>query len=355
MADKPRTRREVLAGTAGLVAGASLAGQMADAAIKADVKPRPTSKILNHNPKMGYRPLGKTGIRISEVSLGGHGCPRIDAAEARVENRRRVLTRAAELGVNYVDTNMAVECELYGKAIKGMRDRWHIGFADWPQKLTEDYEEKLSVKGMVAQIEARLKAYATDRLDLWRPVGAALATDRTKMVSRRVLDMVVEVFEKVKREGKVLHLGLSAHNPKVVETVLNNYPQFEVVLFPYLLLTKELKGNVVTELAAKKGVGVIAIEPFGAGMIFGLRPKSLNGKVDPKAKTILKKVLAEKAISAVIPGVNQPDQLEVNVKASYERDVAMTPTEQQWLAHYDTTLRAHITPEYEWLHDWMHA
>jgi len=307
---------------------------------------------------MGYRVLGKTGIRISEIGLGGHGTPGFQGKVNRevVENRRRVLERAAELGINYLDTNIASECELYGRALgsKG-RENWQIGFASWPQKLTEDYEANLSPKGMMAQIEARLEAYNTDRLDIWRPVGAALATDRTAMVSRRVLDMVVEVYEKAKRGGKVIHLGISAHNPRVARIVLENYPQFAVVLFPYLLLTPQMKGNGVTELAAEKNVGVIAIKPFGAGMVFGLRPRSLHDKVDANAPVILKKVLQARGISAVIPGVNQPEQLAVNVKASYERQAAMTPRDERLLAHYDATLRSHLTPEYAWLRWWMHA
>ena len=65
------------------LAGASLAAQ-ASAADAAD------PNILNHNPKMTYRPLGKTGFRISEVSLGGHG-------GNTVEDRVPVLEKAVEL------------------------------------------------------------------------------------------------------------------------------------------------------------------------------------------------------------------------------------------------------------------
>jgi len=67
----PNSRREFLKTTSVAVAGASLAGQAS--AEEADKPP-----ILNYNPKMTYRPLGKTGFMISEVSLGGHGgrgCP----------------------------------------------------------------------------------------------------------------------------------------------------------------------------------------------------------------------------------------------------------------------------------------
>jgi hypothetical protein len=46
-----------------------------------------------------------------------------------------VLECAAELGMNYLDTNKTNECELYGNALRGKRDNWYIGFASWPEKL----------------------------------------------------------------------------------------------------------------------------------------------------------------------------------------------------------------------------
>ncbi|MHC4488722.1 MAG: aldo/keto reductase, partial [Planctomycetota bacterium] len=178
-----------------------------------------TSKVLNYNPKMGYRQLGKTGLVISEVSLGGHGSLGLD-------NRVEVLERAAELGMNYFDTNITDECELYGNALGGNRKKWHIGFASWPQKLTEEYEKELSKQRLFDEIDGRLKHYKTDMLDIWRPVGATWGEGQTAiptmlMVSHRVLDMVVEVFEKVHQQGKIRYLGISAHNPKLFRRVLN--------------------------------------------------------------------------------------------------------------------------------------
>ncbi|MHC4507988.1 MAG: twin-arginine translocation signal domain-containing protein, partial [Planctomycetota bacterium] len=60
-------QKSSVVGAAG-VAGA-LAGPAGAASRSAGAD---TSKILNYNPKMGYRRLGKTGLIISEVSLGGH-------------------------------------------------------------------------------------------------------------------------------------------------------------------------------------------------------------------------------------------------------------------------------------------
>ena len=299
---------------------------------------------------MGYRRLGKTGIMISEVSLGGHG-------SQGLENRIEVLERAAELGMNYLDTNIIGECEEYGKALRGNRDKWHIGFASWPQKLTEEYEKELSKERFMREIDERLKHYKTDMLDIWRPVGATWGEGQKVqatmlMISHKVLDMVVEVFEKAKKQGKLRRLGISAHNPEVFHRVLNEYPQFSVIIFPYLFLTKEFGGNSLLKLAKDKDVGVIGLKPFGAGTTFGLKPKQIQGKVDKSAHVLVKAMLQEPRISAVIPGVNIPEQLEENVKGSYERDKSLTDEDKAAMRRCAENYCANLTPEYQWLRNW---
>jgi len=314
-------------------------------------------KILNYNPRMGYRRLGKTEFLISEVSLGGHGAVGPD----KVQNRIAVLERAVEAGINYVDNNIAAECDLYGEAMArsatAKRDRWFIGFASWPQKVTEEYEENLSFEGMMKSIEDRLRSYRTDMLDMWRPVGATWGEGQTNiatmlMVSRKTLDLVVRVFEKAQRQGKVRYLGISAHNPKVFRRVLAEYPQFSVIIFPYLFLTREFGGDSLLQLAQKNDVGVIGLKPFGAGTTFGLRPKQIHGKIDTRAHLLVKQMLAEKRISAVIPGVNIPEQLEENVKGSYLRDEPLDQQQQQALRECRRNYLANLTPEYQWLRQW---
>ncbi len=338
--------------TTSLAAAGSIAGALAsDGQAKGKKnKPIDTSKILNYNPKMGYRKLGKTGIMISEVSLGGHG-------SQGLENRIEVLEKAAELGINYLDTNITGECEEYGKAFRGNRDKWHIGFASWPQKITTEYEKELSKERFMREIDGRLKHYKTDMLDMWRPVGATWGKGQTVrgsmlMISHKVLDMVVEVFEKAKKQGKLRWLGVSAHNPKVFHRVLKEYPQFSVIIFPYLFLTKEFGGDSLLKLAKEKDVGVIGLKPFGAGTTFGLKPQQIKGKVDKSAHVLIKAMLQERRISAVIPGVNTTGQLEENVIGSYDRDKALTEKDKAVMRRCAENYHANLTPEYQWLRDW---
>jgi predicted aldo/keto reductase-like oxidoreductase len=210
---------------------------------------------------------------------------------------------------------------------------------------------------MMKTIEDRLRCYHTDCLDIWRPVGATWGKGQTRiptmlMVSKKALDMVVGVFEKAKQQGKVRFLGISAHNPKVFRRVLNEYPQFSMIIFPYLFLTKELGGDSLLKLAKEKDVGVVGLKPFGAGTTFGIKPREIHGAIDKRAHVLVKEMLAEPRITAVIPGVNTPEQLEENVKGSYERDKPATPKDKKALRECTRNFYAHLTPEYQWLRQW---
>ena len=353
MAYDTGNRREFLKATSAGVAGAAMTSfGMADT-----TKPAEGSKPLNYNPKMGYRRLGKTGFMISEISLGGHG-------GASAADRVPVLDKAVELGINYVDNNIDSECDMYGEAMarsnSANREKWFIGFASWPEKVTEEYESELTPEKMMKNIEARLKSYRTDMLDMWRPVGATWGKGQNSintllMVSRKALDMVAGVFEKAKQQGKVRFLGISAHNPKVFRRVLENYPQFSVVIFPYLFTTKELGGDSLLKLAKAKDVGVIGLKPFGAGTTFGIKPQQIFGRINKRAHVLVKEMLQEKRLSAVIPGVNIPEQLEENVKGSYQRDVPRTAADEQILRECRENFYANLTPNYQWLRKWEYV
>lgn len=350
MQRSPNTRRDFLKASSAAVAGASIAG----GSRAAEAEP---AKILNHNPKMTYRPLGKTGFMISEVSLGGHGGRTID-------DRVPVLEKAVELGMNYVDNNIATECDMYGAAMAKSstagRDKWFIGFASWPQKVTTEYEQNLTPQGMMERIEERLKSYRTEMLDMWRPVGATWGAGQKSMatmlmVSEKTLDLIVSVFDKARQQGKVRFLGISAHNPKVFHRVLENYPQFSVIIFPYLFLTREFGGDSLLKLAQTKNVGVIGLKPFGAGTTFGLKPQQIQGKVDGRAASLVKEMLQERRLSAIIPGVNVAEQLEVNVRGSYDKDQPKTAEDEQALLECRENYFANLTPGYQWLRQWEYV
>ena len=106
------------------------------------------------------------------------------------------------------------------------------------------------------------------------------------------------------------------------------------------------------DLARQKDVGIIGLKPFGAGTTFGIKPKEIHGEIDKRAHVLVRKMLAEKRISAIIPGVNTVEQLEENVKGSHERDKPLDANDKQALRECTENYFANITPEYHWLRRW---
>jgi aryl-alcohol dehydrogenase-like predicted oxidoreductase len=354
MTRRGETRRDFIKAASALVSGCMASTALPDAPTAA--------KVLNYSPGMNYRRLGKTEFMISEIALGGHGAGGYD--ERAVRNRIAVLERAVELGMNYVDTNIGRECDVYGEAMarsaNAKRDKWFIGFASSEDHYVPGLEDQLTAAKLMTSIEERLRSYKTDMLDMWRPVAATWAqiepsVDRRLAVTRRMFDLVAEVFDKARQQGKVRFLGTSEHEPKVFRQALEEFPQFQVIIFPCFFLDKASVADELLELARKKDVGAIGMKAFGAGSVFG--PKSRQrgpGKpsVDPRGHVLLKKMLAEKRISAIIPGVGVPEHLEENVKASQAREGPKAEQEGRAIRQCRASFDANLAPEYAWLRRW---
>jgi hypothetical protein len=89
---------------------------------KDNVLPSATPKILNYNPAMKYRPMGNTGVFVSEISLGG------------LVMEESVHRYAIEHGVNLVhvawDYLGGQSIRTLGAGLKSMRDKIYIALKD---------------------------------------------------------------------------------------------------------------------------------------------------------------------------------------------------------------------------------
>ncbi len=85
-------------------------------------EPVSTSKIPSYNPDMEYRRLGKTNLMISAVGLGGH-------SRSNDDERREIVTRCLEAGINYIDACWDNEVKRDAKALKGRRDQAYLALS----------------------------------------------------------------------------------------------------------------------------------------------------------------------------------------------------------------------------------
>jgi len=136
MKEEPISRRTFIRSSS-LAAAGAVTGGLAPRGAAQEKAPDPP-KILSYHPKMHYRRLGKSGLLLSEVSLGGHWKTREagpywdtfvkDEVPADVAaNRADVVGAALDCGINYLDVTTAAECLSYGAALQGRREKMFLG------------------------------------------------------------------------------------------------------------------------------------------------------------------------------------------------------------------------------------
>jgi len=375
------TRRNFIRNTS-LMAGGIIASALAGKG-QASTKPKNTSKILNYNPKMGYRRLGKTGLMISEISLGGHWrAPWRDRSggwwwgkfaneqvpDDVARNRTEVVSKAIECGMNYLDITGAEECLCYGAALKGRREKMFVGADD--SKLCPRRDEYCNVKAQIHNVEECLRRFGTDYLDIWRIQAKMDGTNTDADV-----EVMLEAFRKLHKAGKVLHLGISSHSRPWAQHVIEKYPEVEMFIFPCTAKTREdskppAKDNVeevnagygpenksIFQALRDHDVGLITIKPFFGGSLLksydkqkiGVGSKEDNDLASLTLQCILN---VNSAITAVIPGLSTVYEVENAARASYTLGLRQTAADRDWLTNITNQRWAALPKEYAWLRGW---
>jgi len=231
-------------------------------------------------PNLEFRTLGRTGLKVTVVSMGVMNCS--DPA---------VLHRAFDLGINFYDT---ADCymhgrneEMVGKVFKGRREKVYI------QTKVHDNDEKK----MRASVERSLRRLQTDYIDVlvWHGLHS------TEEISDAGL---FEFMAKMKKEGKARFTGFSAHSnmASVLEEAAKlNFHDVALVSYNFTH-SKKLKEAVA--LAAKSGIGIVAMKTQAGGY-----KKERMGGLSPH-QAALKYILRDQNVSMAVPGVTTIEQIE---------------------------------------------
>ena len=231
-------------------------------------------------PSLEYRTLGKTGLKVTTVSMGVMNCS--DPA---------VLLRAFDLGINFYDT---ADCymrghneEMVGKAFEGKRQKVFI------QTKVHAHDEKQ----MRASVERSLRRLRTDYIDflVWHGHSSPKEVSNTSLF---------EFMSKMKKEGKTRFTGFSAHSNMASllrEAAKSNLHDVALVSYNFTH-SKDLKEAVA--LAAKSGIGIVAMKTQAGGY-----KKQKIGGLSPH-QAALKYILMDQNVSATVPGVTTIEQIE---------------------------------------------
>lgn len=320
----------------------------------------PVRKALNQNPDMEYRRLGRTGLMISAVCLGGHWkridtvvptAGGIDGADFR-KNRYDVVSRCMERGINYIDACTGSEVMVYSRALKGRRDQMHLGFSWFEEEMRNDNYRKADK--LLATLEKGMKQAGLDYVDLWR----VTMHEQSGQHAPPEVDEMMKALETAKKQGKARFTGFSSHDRPHIKSMIETYPSVvDVIVTPYTAKSKSLPADSVFEALKKHDVGMFGIKPFASNSLFKGNSALDNPTAEEdnrRARLALRYILCNPSVTAPIPGLinlQQVDNAALAVKERRELDAKETAelrrvSEEMWAA---------LPPHYQWLKDWEYV
>lgn len=299
---------------------------------------------------MNYRRLGKTGMKVSEVSLGtwqvggGWGGPFDDkTAEA-------ILNKAIDQGINFIDTADVYDDKkseaAVGRVVRSRSEEIYLA-TKCGRQVSPHLNEGYTPQVLRKFVEESLKNTGLETLDLIQ-----LHCPPTQVYYR---PEIFELFDRLKEEGKIRNLGVSVEK---VEEALKaiEYDNVTTVQLIFNMFRHRPRERFFPE-AVRRDVGVIVRVPLASGLLTGKFDKSTtfekgdhrnfnrDGAAFDKGETFsgvdfnqaleaveelkralpsentlvhsaLRWVLDHSAVSTVIPGASKEEQLLQNVKAS---------------------------------------
>ena len=218
---------------------------------------------------MRYRPLGPTGVLVSELCLGtmtfgeGWGLGGIDTATANT-----LVGRALDAGINFVDTaDMYSEGQsevILGQALRGRRDRVVLATKAFGRTGKGANDCGLSRYHLVRACEASLRRLETDRIDLYQIHGFDALTPPEETL--HALDHLVA-------SGKVLNIGLCNHAAWQIAKALGLSDAKRLVKYVsaqmyYSLVGRDIEHEVVP-LCLSEGLAILPWSPLAGGFLTG--------------------------------------------------------------------------------------
>jgi aryl-alcohol dehydrogenase-like predicted oxidoreductase len=231
---------------------------------------------------MDYRQLGRSGLKISQLTLGTMNF----ASEGffgmigslPLKDARRLVDVAVDHGINMLDTSNAYTRgkseEALGEILKGRSDQLMVGtkvrfgMGDGPN------EQGLSRFHIIHECEASLKRLQRDHIDLY------FLHEWDGMTP---VDEMMEALDTLVKQGKVRYIGCSNFSGWHIMKCLNaadrhNFQKFVCQQIHYTPESRDAEFELMP-IALDQGVGIQVWSPIAGGLLSG---KFRKGKEDPK-------------------------------------------------------------------------
>jgi len=211
---------------------------------------------------MNYRKLGKTGIEISEISLGTWQIGGKWGSGFSDKTAEKTINTAIDKGINFIDTADVYEAGLsekvVGKVVRSRSERIFVA-TKCGRQINPHTSENYTPEALTGYVEESLKRTGFEALDLIQ-----LHCPPTEVYFR---PEIFETFQKLKDQGKILHFGVSVEKVeeglKAIEYDIVDTVQIIFNLF------RQRPSELFFQQAKMKDIGIIARVPLASGLLTG--------------------------------------------------------------------------------------
>jgi len=215
---------------------------------------------------MQHRPLGRTGVSVSQFCLGtmmfgSWGNPDHDESI-------RIIHAALDAGINFIDTadvyGAGESEEIVGKALAGRRDDVVLA-TKFHNPMGDDLNQRgNSRRWIMRAFEDSLRRLGTDWIDVYQVHRPDPSTDVEETLSA-LTDLV--------RQGKIRYIGSSTFPAsQIVEAQVaardRNLERFVTEQPPYSILVRGVEADVLPT-CARHGIAVMCYSPLAGGWLSG--------------------------------------------------------------------------------------
>jgi len=211
------------------------------------------------------RLLGGTGLEATEIGLGG-----IPMIRSSFDKAVKIVHRALDLGVNYLDTarNYRDSEAKMGAVMRTRRDECFLA-----TKSSAGTKE-----AALAELAVSLKELQTDKLDLWQLHDVSTPRRYEEVMAP---GGALEAAKQARDEGKCDFIGITSHSVPVLEQAIES-GEFDTIMCVYNLAIGDT-GDRVMPLAKERNVGVAVMKPLSGGIFFRMAREGAADTITPEA------------------------------------------------------------------------
>ena len=264
--------------------------------------------------KIPQRTLGRTGIKVSALALGGHHLGQTKSEQESLQIIHEALDGGITMFDNCWEYHLGVTEEMVGKGLKGRRDQAIV----MTKVCTHGRDKNLAMQ----MLEQSLHRLQTDHLDIWQIHGVTFYNDPELFIRP---NGAAEALTLAKKQGKVRAVGFTGHkDPRIhLKMIATGFP-FDTCQFPLNPMDAHFRSFETTVLPEcnRRGIAVLGMKPMG-----GAGDMITKGAVT--AEETLRYAMSL-PVATTIAGVDKLEVLHQNLKIA-QNFQPMSPQEMQAL------------------------